>query len=160
MNRGSTRTRNAALKVAERRRLVVELASLGKTTQKIADEMGVQLHTVENDLRAVRKRIRPESIAGHDATILNRAIEMASAQYLAEPTRNNMAALLAAMERRAKLLGIDAPSRQDVTTGGEPLPAAQPVIYALPERAEGWGCDILRGPLPAEPDAPEEPDAA
>jgi len=123
------------LKIEERRRRVVEMASLGMTAQKVADELGCSPQTVERDLAAIRQRIRPESIAGHDATILNRAIEMASAQYLSNPTRNNMAALLAAMERRAKLLGIDAPRRADITTAGQPIDAGRldVVVVAPPD---------------------------
>jgi hypothetical protein len=79
-------------------------AGLKKTLQEPADELRkLELARLDDMLKAIASHVSAGSL-----TAIDRAIKI--------------------QERRAKLLGLDAPSRQDVTSGGEKLSAPIGVI--------------------------------
>ena len=110
-------------------------AALKKTLQEPADELRtLELARLDDMLKA----IAPHVAAGN-LTAIDRALKI--------------------QERRSRLLGLDAPSKTDLTTGGEPI--TKEVDNERFDRAIATLADALREKLPSAGDGKDRPmDAA
>lgn len=97
----------------ERRTKVMFLRNAGATLTKIAQEVGVSVGTVRKDLAIVRRDINNEQpedvIARHRAVIFD--IQRANYPAMMRGDKDAAATILRALDREAKLLGLDAPTR-------------------------------------------------
>ena len=120
----SRKSKNA--QIEERRKKVAANLLGGLTYRQMAETFGVSLGTIANDVRIVLGRWRREQVQNADEWT---RLELERLNRLTNALWNNaldgkLAAvdrILKVMERRAKLLGLDAPVKQDLTSDGESL---------------------------------------
>lgn len=97
----------------ERRTRVMYLRNAGATIRQIAAEMGVSETTIRKDLTIVRRDINNEQptdvIARHRAVIFD--IQRANYPAMMRGDKDAASTILKALEREAKLLGLDSPTR-------------------------------------------------
>jgi len=99
----------------------------------MAESLGVSLGTIARDvgmlIKQWAKEQSPENRERWRVLELEKLNELEFAINPQAKSGNQGAVdrVLRVMERRAKLLGLDMPTRADITSGGEPLPI--PVIY-------------------------------
>lgn len=97
----------------ERRVKAMFLKNAGATLQKIAAECGVSIATVRKDLAIVRRDINNEQptdvIARHRAVIFD--IQRANYPAMMRGDKDAAATILRALDREARLLGLDQPVR-------------------------------------------------
>ncbi|AYD82060.1 Rnase E [Mycobacterium phage Saguaro] len=155
--------------VLERRTKVMFLRNAGATLSAIAREVGVSVATVRKDLMIVRRDINNEQpedvIARHRAVIFD--IQRANYPAMMRGDRDAAATILRALDREAKLLGLDAPTRvlagvSDVEFANEAarlierIQQLDPTTLKELERAHHTSTDIIDATV--EPAPP--PDAA
>lgn len=130
MARGK-RTDKQELDREDRRQDVLLLRRNGLSIRAIAAKVGISPVTVLADLRAGLQAVieetkdRAEENRAIDLERIDAAVELA----MREIESGNIDAidkLVKLLDRRAKLLGIDAPTKTDVTSDGEKI---QPVIW-------------------------------
>ena len=96
-----------------RRTKTMFLRNAGATLGAIAKETGVSITTVRKDLEIVRRDINNEQpmdvIARHRAVIFD--IQRANYPAMMKGDKDAAATILRALEREAKLLGLDSPTR-------------------------------------------------
>ena len=96
-----------------RRTKAMYLKNAGATLSQIAKENGVSIATVRKDLEIVRRDINNEQpmdvIARHRAVIFD--IQRANYPAMMRGDKDAAATILRALEREAKLLGLDSPTR-------------------------------------------------
>ena len=96
-----------------RRTKAMYLKNAGATLSQIAKENGVSIATVRKDLEVVRRDINNEQpmdvIARHRAVIFD--IQRANYPAMMRGDKDAAATILRALEREAKLLGLDSPTR-------------------------------------------------
>ena len=163
-------SKNSPIRVraAQRRLEALRLREAGLTYSQIAEQMGVKRPTVIDLITHAMTALRNET-AEEGAAF--RQIELARLEtihrewaplatppedpldtYGLERARSAAAIVLKACERRAKLLGLDAPERRELTgADGRPLAAA---VFAVPQPApsvDSWeqSAKILPSPLPS-----------
>lgn len=110
----------------ERRLEALDLRKRGFTYREIGDRLNVTHVTAYNDVMSELKRLAEEN---RDSALELRALELDRLDMLIkglEPMAavgnvDSVRAYVKCMERRAKLLGLDAPTKTDLTSGGEPL---------------------------------------
>jgi hypothetical protein len=124
MTESSTSARKVA--AAERTRTAVKMRMAGAQYTEIAAQMGISKQAVwmlvKKSLEATRK------ITGESADLLRELeLQRLDKLYLAmnkQAEQGNQGAVdrcIRIMERRSKLVGLDAPTKQDVTSGGEKI---------------------------------------
>jgi len=120
---------------AEREKAAFALRIAGATYAQIAERLGVTTAGAHKIVKRVLERTRAET--NEEAAELRRLeVERLDALLLTlwkPATEGSLGAIdrvLKVMERRARLLGLDAPTRQDITSGGETLKVVL-----------GWGDD-------------------
>ena len=104
----------------ERRKHALDLRKAGFTYQEIADRLKVVVSTAHKDVTSELKRLAKETLESADEV---RQLELGRLDMLLkglEPMArvgksDAVNAYLKVMERRAKLLGLDAPVRQEHT---------------------------------------------
>lgn len=114
------------IKIAERRARALELRKAGFSYRKIAEKLSVSHVQARADIEAELKLLAEEL---HESADELRQIELERLDMLTrglEPfaavgETKAVNSFIKVMERRAKLLGLDAPIRTDVTSGGEKL---------------------------------------
>ncbi len=104
----------------QRRVRVLELTQVGHSTRQVAAELGVSHQTVATDLHAALDSyaaLQADETAKLRALETARLDEMLAGVYPKALTGNISAveAVLAIMQRRAKLLGLDTPVKVDVS---------------------------------------------
>ena len=121
------------LLMEERRDKVVKMTLAGMSTREIALELDVNQSTISRDLKA-----RLEAISkGNKEIERERALELARINSLitvqwprameGDETEKPTKMILQLMERRSKLLGLDAPKRMEHSVpDGEPIKAPEP----------------------------------
>ena len=96
-----------------RRTKAMYLKNAGATLAAISKECGVSIATVRKDLEIVRRDINNEQpmdvIARHRAVIFD--IQRANYPAMMRGDKDAAATILRALEREAKLLGLDSPTR-------------------------------------------------
>lgn len=103
------------------RRTKVSAAILSHMTQREAsDELDIPLATINRDMKAVRVEWQAIRVAAADSATAEDLQRLAAAEKAIWPAveKGDVTAidrLLRIMERRAKLLGLDAPKRIDIT---------------------------------------------
>lgn len=106
---------------AEERRARVATLLLGhKTVRQIAAEVGASRATVARDVQAVRAEWRERRLADVDQHIAEELARLAAieAAVLPQAQEGKLIAVdraLAIMQRRAALLGLDAPQRREIS---------------------------------------------
>lgn len=111
--------------IADRRKKVAALYLNRQTQAAIAQQLGCDRTTVGDDLKAMRTEWNEEHRADIDSIITREAAELDSiegqaAQQFAQTKEVEWLALrLKTKERRARLLGLDQPSKTDWTSGGQ-----------------------------------------
>lgn len=91
----------------------------GRTQESIAEDYGVHHTTISNVLREIRDTMPEMAVAEERLRDLERLDAMHEAQFRlaasgdAEATRT----ALKILERRARMLGYDAPTKQEVSAG-------------------------------------------
>ncbi len=132
MDSQSSKRRSQA---AEREKLAFALRVAGMTYAQIAERLGVTTAGAYKMVKRVLERTRKETDEAADE-LRRLEVERLDALLLTlwkSATSGNLGAVdrvLRVMERRARLLGLDAPTRQDITSGGETLKVVL-----------GWGDD-------------------
>lgn len=114
--------RNSAkrLQVEQRRAQVALLRREGQSFADIASQLSVPLHTVTSDLAAIHKEydaIRTELVEGERKLALER-LDVAIAGVWKRVKEGNLQAIATLLKiegRRSKLLGLDAPERQEIS---------------------------------------------
>lgn len=91
-----------------------------KTQQQMADELGVGQATISRDVQAVRAEWHAERMQDIEEYITDDLARLAAAESYIWPLivagkPHAVDRLLAIMDRRARLLGMDAPQRIDIT---------------------------------------------
>lgn len=102
----------------ERRQKVLELRKAGASLRAIAQALNVSHETIRNDIQAVMEDLQKEAVAEaaqYKALELER-LDALQTKLWGDAMRGHHGAVdrvLRVMERRAKLLGLDAPTKYD-----------------------------------------------
>lgn len=144
--------------VSERRRKVAALYLRHHTQETIARQLGVNQATVSLDLKALREQWKAESVSDIGERVERESQELdemereAVLMFAQEKTPEWFDRRLKVKQRRAALLGLDAPQRAEIAgPGGGPIPMFSEVIVELPRPQEE--------PVSAIADTPELPPA-
>lgn len=131
-----------AFEIEERRLKVIGLYRRKATQTEIAKELGISLGTVNKDIQASRALFREARIDDVRQMIEDEAAELdeierdCAARFAEDRNPAWLKLRLDAKARRAKMMGLDAPERRDVTSGGRPIsggPVVLEVLLELPE---------------------------
>lgn len=115
--RDATMSRSSAKdEIAARRSTVAQLVIAHHSLRSIADDLGVNKSTIHRDIEALRIEWQKQRLAAMDqaaAEDLQRlsAIERTLWPFVQRGDLQALDRLLKVMERKAKLLGLDAPDR-------------------------------------------------
>lgn len=113
---------------AERKRQALEFRMAGLTFQQIGDQLKITKQAAHQLVVTALDEVR-EQIAETAPQVLTMELERLDSLWRTvypEAKRGNLGAVdrsIRIMERRAKLLGLDAPAKSDVTSGGEKITA-------------------------------------
>ena len=130
--------RRPDIEIVKRRREVARLYLKGYTQQQIADQLEVSRVTINRDVQAVLAQWQEETSHDTSERVAKQAMELADMRLRAwsayqkavgeskdgqaekrprtERELNALALLLRIQEREAKLYGLDAPTRTEVST--------------------------------------------
>jgi len=106
--------------IAQRRHLVATMRLAHLTQQEIADRLGVSVGTINADLKAVReewaerRRETYDDLVAEELAKLDR-LERALLPLALQGQGPASDRVLSIMDRRARLLGLDRPTRHEVT---------------------------------------------
>lgn len=126
-----------ALEAVNRQRQALELRLAGKQYVEIAEALGYANHS--GAYRAVQTALKKTLQEPADEV---RKLELSRLDtLLSELWEKNdrpiyVDRILRIMERRSKLLGLDAPEKHDLTTAGEPIRFIEKVIEVAPDDPE------------------------
>lgn len=135
-----TVTSKKRAEIEERRKKVAANLLGGLTYRDMAPTLAVSIGTIANDVKTILGRWEREQIKDVDGwvrlelTRLDRALNAIWNKVL-DGDLKAIDAFLSISGRRAKLLGLDAPDRVDLTSGGEKFPG--PVIFLPAVDGEG-----------------------
>jgi len=118
-----TRQQKQAI-IDERRRKVASLYFAHLTQQEIATQLGVTQQLISLDLKAIRSEYRAErtEILDREAAELDHIERECALRYQRDKAGEWIDRRLKVKERRAKLLGLDAPAKVEASgPGGAPL---------------------------------------
>jgi hypothetical protein len=142
--------------IADRRARAFSLRRAGASYRAIAQQLSVSLATAYDDVNAELMELREQTKADAEAVReieLHRCDEMILGLWPAV-RRGDPKSVMAAVrvsERRAKLLGIDAPSKQEVTgAAGGPL-QVQEIRASLAGKLAGLADRLRTGGVAPEP---------
>lgn len=113
--------------IAERRKTVASLYLNRVPMRQIAHHLKVSPATVCVDLKALRAEWREEHLADIEGVVVRELAELDAMEQRCvlmdakSKTPEWMDRRLRVKERRARLLGLDAPAKQDITSGGQVL---------------------------------------
>jgi len=127
--------KSRAAEIELRRKKVAANLIGGMNYRDIAEALDVSVGTVANDVKILFARWQKEQVRDYDELItaeVRRCDRLLNAVWneAMDGKLTSIDRALKIMERRARLLGLDAPMRQDVTSGGETLKVVL-----------GWGDD-------------------
>ncbi len=127
----------------------------GMTAPMIAAEMGCHVDSVYVYLKKAREdaRERGANLAEHEALLMLAQIDERLADWMprAKDNERAMDKVIKLWERKAKLLGLDAPERQQVEVSAAPLiRTIEPVRPLLPHQSQDTGQGMLPTPSPQE----------
>ena len=111
---------------AERRHRALDLRIAGATYRQIGQQLGVSYQTAYRDVDeslselAELQRGKAEKLREIELERLEK-MTLGLWPKVRHGDEKAVRALVSVMDRRAKLLGLDAPSKQDLTSGGQPV---------------------------------------
>lgn len=113
------------VEIADRRKKVAGLYLSRVSQNQIAVKLGCSRQTVTQDVKALLIEWREERLGDVESLVVRELAELATIEQqaaqqfalAADPAW--LMIRLRAKERRSKMLGLDAPTRTDVTSGGE-----------------------------------------
>ena len=122
------------MSVEERRQIVAQNILAGVPYRVIADQTGVTVGTISGDFKAILKEWRVQYSHTIDEWVnlqLRRLDRMLASVWESaivskdNPTPNlkSVQTALKIMEQQAKIMGLNAPEKVDLTTDGKPIPA-------------------------------------
>lgn len=119
-------TASRRTQAAEREKAAFALRIAGATYAQIAERLGVTTAGAHKMVKRVLERTRAETneIADELRRVEVERLDALTLTLWKQATAGNLGAVdrvLRVMERRARLLGLDAPAKQDVTSGGQAL---------------------------------------
>ena len=130
----------------ERERLAAELRKRGASLAQIASELEVSVPAVHKMLKRVMARqveLADESLAELRAMEVERIDALLLAVWPKavggsgrEPSLGAIDRVIKLSKRRSEILGIDAPLKQDITSGGEPITAVKLVEVLLDKKPD------------------------
>jgi len=130
-------TTGRIVQAAEREKAAFALRIAGATYTQIGAQLGISRSGAYRAVARVLERTRNDADTG--ANELRRleterldALQVALWGLASKGDTGAIDRILKIMERRARLLGLDAPTRGDVTSGGQPLTFR--VVYDRDER--------------------------
>ena len=145
----TSRTGSIRLKASSRRPQVLELRTEGKSVRQIADELGCSPGTVMADLNHALNQYQ-ESLAEHTEAMVSLELQRLDCLQVGlwELAINGDCAsvdrVLKIMDRRAKLLGLDAPTRIAATnTAGDDAPITGVFVVPAPCASVDEWLDVL-----------------
>lgn len=116
------------LEIAARREEVARLRLAGWTFRRLIDEKGYDKTTLSRDWQAVGEQFRAKAVEeyGEYREIQLQRLEGLLEKLYPDVDRpgiklGTVDRVLAILDREAKLLGLDAPKRQDITSGDKPI---------------------------------------
>jgi len=126
MSQPESKTSQRRMTAKEREFKSLEMRKAGATYLQIGDQLGI---TETGAYRAVMRSLKRlnETINEEALEVRRLELERLDAMLIAlwpQARKGNQGAVdrvLRIMERRAKFLGIDAPTKQDITSGGDKL---------------------------------------
>lgn len=106
--------------IAARRQQVALLRMTHMTQEQIANRLGVSIGTVNNDLQAIRAEWSERRTQGYDSWVSEEVAKLDSIEqaWLPKALKGDdkaVSRVLAIMDRRSKLLGLDQPERHEHT---------------------------------------------
>lgn len=115
-----------AARSASQRKTALELRVRGYTLKQVGAALGVSMQRAHQILATELAEVAAarKALAEHQLEAELAAIDFVIAGMSPKVAKGDpkaATAYLRAMERRAKLLGLDAPTKTDVTSGGAPL---------------------------------------
>jgi hypothetical protein len=141
----------AQLDVLDKQLSALEMRKGGKTYAYIADQLGYK--TSAGAYRAVMTALKKTLQEPSDEVRtleLERLDDLIDALWEKRKQPQYTDRILRIMERRAKLLGLDAPTRTDVTSAGQPIKQDDNERF---DRAISTLADAVRKSLPGQGDA-------
>jgi len=124
------------LSIADRRLKVTEYVLKRESYQVIADKLGVSKRTIIRDVKAIHKIWQKESIDNIDELRLRDLAEldnmemMCALEYETNKSSTLLLRRIQIKERRAKLMGMDKPTR-NIITGKDEEPLFGPNLSGL-----------------------------
>jgi hypothetical protein len=118
---------NKKVEIAERRVKVAKALIEGSNYREIAAELKVGIGTIARDVKALLAEWRDQRVVDTEAKIgldekrLELLIGKFTRKALDEGDARSAEVAIKAMDRKASMLGLNAPSATDVTTRGLPL---------------------------------------
>lgn len=131
---GQTRQQEV-IQVEERRRKVLALYLSCVTQPQIAKQIGVDQATISRDLKACRAELRMEreELIEREAASIDAIERECAVRYQGDKSGEWLDRRIKCMDRRSKLLGLDAPAKQQVS-------GIEPKFYLFdPEKEDGGG---------------------
>ena len=121
-----SKTSSRRSQAAEREKKAFALRMAGATYEQIGAQLGVTTGAAYKMVKRVLERTRRETdeLADELRRLEVERLDALTLTLWKQATAGNFGAVdrvLRVMERRARLLGLDAPTKQDVTSGGEAL---------------------------------------
>ncbi len=119
-------TSKEKMRAKERRQKVLDMRLLGASLRRIADKIGVSHETVRNDLQKAleelseTERAKAEHLRGLELQRLDVALNAIGSKVL-EGDLGAIDRWLKISERRARLLGLDAPDASNIHVTGSAL---------------------------------------
>ena len=126
MTAPESKTSERKTTAAERKRQALDFRMAGMTFQQIGDKLGITKQAAHTLVVAAMDETR-EKIAESAHQVIAMELERLDSLWRTvypQAKQGNLGAIdrsLRIMERRARLLGLDAPAKADVTSGGEKL---------------------------------------
>ncbi len=124
--------------IAERRLKVLELKKLGMSLRQIEQQLNISREQARRDLQQALAQIAKEQSASTEAyrALELERLDMLWQKVLPGVNQNDVGSLNSALrisERRAKLLGLDAPVKQELTgANGGAIAVAREIIIEVP----------------------------
>lgn len=131
--------KGARERAATRRLRALDMRMAGATERQIASQLGVSHVQIHRDLVAALEKLGKQEalVADHLRALELERLDRMQLPMYSQAQQGNQGAVdrvLRIMERRAKLLGLDAPVKQEITgKGGGPLETA---VYTLDQWRE------------------------
>lgn len=113
----STDFDGAQLSIIERRKRVYDLKLKGWSHRQIAEKLSVNISTITMDLRKIMAQVDAARMLESEGNLMYDQLDLLLRRYMKTALKGDLDStniVLKIMERKSKLLGLDAPKRIDV----------------------------------------------